>query len=135
MGTEQQMFARESWTKDEFILAVQSQLGTTRKLEATPLGLSDWEVRAGFVYDVRETRKIKLHFQDVDGKKSTIEVPGNKEVEDIQAIFRAQWGSPPWVKIHIKRQDDKAFFMEDGGKYLVLIEYVPEEDPRPEVKL
>jgi hypothetical protein len=48
---------------------------------------------------------------------------------------RRQWGTPQWVKIHIKRQDDKPFYLEDGGKYSVLTESVPEDDPRPEVCL
>jgi hypothetical protein len=84
MGTEQQMFARECWTKEEFANAVQAHLGISHKLEATPLGLSDWAVRAGFVYEVSETRKVTMRCQDVDGRKSTIEIAENKTIGDVQ---------------------------------------------------
>jgi hypothetical protein len=135
MGSEQQMFARENWTREEFESAVQTHLGTTHKLDAVPLGISEWEVRAGFVYEIRETRKVVLRCVAVDGRKHRVEIAGTKTDEDIQEIFRKQWGTPPWVKIHIKRQDDKPFFMEDEGKYNIVLEYVEADNPRPEVQL
>jgi hypothetical protein len=133
MGTEQQMFARECWTKEEFEAAVKQHLTIPHRVEATPIGLSNWEVRAGFVYEIRETRKVKLSFQDIDGKKTTLDIPGNKDVEEIKEIFRKQRGTRAWVKIHIKRQDAKPFFIEDGGKHSIWTEYVPEDDPEPEI--
>jgi hypothetical protein len=89
----------------------------------------------GFIYYIRETRKVKLHFQDTDGKKFSMDIQGTKEKEEIQDLFRAQWASPPWIKVHVKRQDDKPFFLENGAKYDVWTEYVPKDDPRPEVQL
>jgi hypothetical protein len=126
------MFARECWTKEEFTSAVQAHLGISNKVEVTPLGLSDWAVRAGFVYEIKETRKMNMRFTDVDGKKYTLEVAGNRTVDDVQEMFRRQWNSAPWVKVTIKRKDDKPFFIEDEAKYSVATEYVAADDMRLE---
>jgi hypothetical protein len=84
MGAEQQMSARACWTKEEFTSAVQAHLRMSHKIEVTPLDLPGWAVRAGFVYEIKETRKMKMRFTDVDGKKCTLEVAGNKTIEDVQ---------------------------------------------------
>jgi hypothetical protein len=93
MGTEQQMFAREAWTREEFVSALQTHLGTSHKLEATPLGLNDWAIRAGFMYEIRETRKASLKCQDVDGEKFSIDIAGNKTKEEVCEACRKQWGN------------------------------------------
>jgi hypothetical protein len=135
MGTQQQMCARKNWTKKEFVSTVQEFLGTTHELDVFPLGLDDWEVRAGFLCEIREIRKVSPKCQDVEGKRSAISIAGTKSMYEVCEACRQQWGTPPWVKIHIKRQDDKPFHLEDGAKYSVITEYMPEDDPRPEVNL
>jgi hypothetical protein len=40
-----------------------------------------------------------------------------------------------WIRVTVKRQDDRPFYLEDGAKYLVVTQYDPNLDPRPEVKL
>jgi hypothetical protein len=84
MGAEQQMFARECWMREEFAKAVQAHLGISHKIEVTPLGLSDWEVRASFVYEIKETRKMELRCRDINGRKTTIGLAGNKTIEDVK---------------------------------------------------
>jgi hypothetical protein len=79
---------------------------------------------------------MKLSVTDVHGKKYTVELAGNEAVEDVQDEFRRQWHSPPpWVRITVKRVDDKPFFIEDEARYSVVTEYIPEDDPRLEVQL
>jgi hypothetical protein len=135
MGTQQQMCARKNWKKEDFVSAVQTFLGTSHKLDVFPLGLDEWEIRAGFLYEIREIRKVSLKCQDVEGRKFTIDIAGTKSTYEVCEACRRQWGTPLWVKIHIKRQDDKPFYLGDGAKYSVVTEYVPDDDPRPEVTL
>jgi hypothetical protein len=34
--------------------------------------LENWEVRAGFLYTVAETKLMAIHLRDTDGKKHTL---------------------------------------------------------------
>jgi hypothetical protein len=100
-----------------------------------PLGLSEWAVRAGFTHEVKEIRKMEMRFKDVDGNKFKLEVEGDKSIGDIQDMFRARWRLGPWIRVIVKRQDGKPFFIDDKAEDLVLSEYGAKSDPRPAVQL
>jgi hypothetical protein len=135
MGIEKQMCVRKNTHKSEFLSQAKALLGTTHNLDATPLGLDAWEIRAGFTYDVRETRKLSLKCKDTMNREFTISIAGTKEIEDVQEACRRHWGLEPWLKITIVRQDGAKFFLQDGSQYLVAIQYDPNLDPRPLVTL
>jgi hypothetical protein len=135
MGSQKQMCVRKNLSKAEFLSMAKSHLGTTHNLDAIPLGLDAWEIRAVCTYDVRETRKLTLKCQKLDGSKFTISLPGTAEIEDMKEACRRKWNFEPWISVTIKREDDKPFFLQDGAKYSVITQYDPDLDPRLEIKL
>jgi hypothetical protein len=72
---------------------------------------------------------------DQDGKRFTIQIDGNKTLQEVCEACHAQWGLQPWIRVNIKRQDNQPSYLEDGGSYVVLAEHGTDADPRPEVQL
>lgn len=99
------------------------------------LGLDNWEIRAGTTYETVETREMTLKCTDVDNKRFAIKMTGDKTLNEICEACHAQWGLQPWIRVTIKRQDKQPFFMKHNDEYIVLTEYDPDKDPRPEVTL
>jgi hypothetical protein len=89
-------------------------LGTSHNLDAIPLGLDAWEIRAGTTYDIRETRQITLKCKDTDNRDFLIKIQGNKDIEDVQEACRQHLGFGPWIRIAISRTDLKKFFLPRG---------------------
>jgi hypothetical protein len=100
-----------------------------------PLGLDKWEIRDRTTYEIAETRQVTLRCTDVDNKKFTITMEGNKSLNEVCEACHAQWGLQPWIRVSIKRKDNQPFFMKDGDEYTVLAQYDPAADPRPKVQL
>jgi nucleoside diphosphate kinase len=83
MGSQRQMSVRTNLSKASFIAEVQKFLGATQPLEAKPLGLDKWEIRDGTTYSIAETRQVTLRCTDVDNKKFTITMEGDKELNEV----------------------------------------------------
>jgi hypothetical protein len=116
MGVEKQMNVRKNTPNPEFLSQAKSFLGTSHNLDAFPLGLDDWEIRAGCTYDIRETRKLSLKCKDTDNREFAIQIQGTKEIEDVQEACRRHWGLEPWIKVAIARTDAQRFFLQDGRR-------------------
>jgi hypothetical protein len=134
-GSQRQMSVRINLSRTAFIAEVQKFVGTTQPLSAKPLGLDNWEIRDGTTYVIASPEKVTLRCTDVDDKKFTISVDGDKDLNEVCEACHAQMGLRPWIKFTIKRKDDQPFSMKDGDEYLVLTTYDPALDPRPEVRL
>jgi hypothetical protein len=135
MGVEQQMTVRKGTSKADFVSQVKTFLGSSHNLDAIPHGLDAWEIRAGTLYEIRETRQLTLKCKDMDNRDFVLKIHGNKEVEDVQNACRQYWGYGPWIRIAISRLDGKQFFLQDGALYSVAATYDPALDPRPDVTL
>jgi hypothetical protein len=55
-----------------------------------PLGLSAWEVRAGFTYEVKGTKKMDITLHDTEGKKRDLRSESDKSSGDIEEILRTE---------------------------------------------
>jgi hypothetical protein len=135
MEVERHMAVRVGTSKSEFLNQVKTFLGTSHNLDATPLGLDAWEIRAEVTYDIRETRQITLKCKDAGNRDFTIKIQGNKEIEDVQEACRQHWGFGPWIRVAISRADGKNFFLQDGALYSVAATYDSSLDTRLNVTL
>jgi hypothetical protein len=134
-GRQQQMSVRTNLSRAAFITEVQKFVRTTQPLSARPLGLDNWEIRDGTTYVIASPEKATLRCTDVDNKKFTIEIEGDKDLNEVCEACQIQLGLKPWIRFTIKRADNQPFFIEDGDEYLVVTTYDPAKDPRAEVRL
>jgi hypothetical protein len=132
-GVQRQMSVRTNLSKEAFIAEVQRFVGTSELLDAIPLGLDSWEIRDGTTYDIRIAKKVTLYLTNVDNKRVSVTLDGNKDLEGVCQEVHRQWGLKPWIRVNVKRKDDQPFYTEDGGEYHVISQYDPDLDPRPEV--
>jgi hypothetical protein len=135
MGVEKQMTVRRGTPKAEYLSQVKAFLATSHNLDVIPHIPGAWEIRAGSVYEIRETRQLTLKCKDADSRDFIIKIQGNKGIEDVQEACRQYWGYGPWIRIAISRLDGKQFFLQDGALYSVAATYDPALDPRPDVTL
>jgi hypothetical protein len=135
MGVEKQMTVRKGISKVEFLAQAKTFLATSHNLEVIAHTPGDWEIRAGSVYEIRETRQLTLKCKDQDNRDFVIKIQGTKNIEDLQELCRQYWGYGPWIHVAISRLDGKQFFLQDGALYSVVSTYDPAADPRPEVTL
>jgi hypothetical protein len=122
-GTETPMTARESWTKKEFTEAAKQHLYHTGRVRIEPQGLSTWEIRAGFRYDVIETKKMYINLHDTDWKVHKLQSEGDRSLEEVA-------GFPAWNKVIIQRQDGQPFWIENKAHCTLVTQCDPNSDPR-----
>jgi hypothetical protein len=118
--------------KKDFEALVRQLVGLGQKVPITviPLGLDDWEVRAGFTYWVAEKKQMKINLTDTVPARFRLELAGDSSLEETCELFRQKWNKPIWEEITIRRKDGAPFWVEDKGESLVEIMYNPNKDTR-----
>jgi hypothetical protein len=129
-GRQFHLAVRERTSEKDFKKDAEKRLSITKKTHTRikPLGLDAWSVRAGHVYAVMERRKMQITLDDVKGQPHRIQIEG-----DISRLLRTEWRLQPWIRITVKRADNKPFWVEDKGDYSVVTQYDRSLDLRPEI--
>jgi hypothetical protein len=96
-GQELHMAARENWTLKEFMKEVKKRLPYNGRLRTEPQGLNVWEVRAGFLYTVMETKKMNITLHDNSGRAHRIQVEGDKSLLELEGINNESQGVIPYL--------------------------------------
>jgi hypothetical protein len=99
-------------------------------IAVVPLGLSSWEIRAGYTYWVAETRQMTISIFHTDHKKTTLKTPGNSTLDGVCEAYRTRWHLPIWDYITITRADNAPFWVEEKGEYAATVQYDPDRDTR-----
>jgi hypothetical protein len=92
--TEVHMAARATWIEKEFAEAAKQHLHCTGRILAERQGLSTWEIRAGFLYAVLETKRMDINLHDTEWKIHKIQIEGDRSIQDLQDYVRARYHVP-----------------------------------------
>jgi ribonuclease HI len=136
-GQQKHLTVQDTVDLDGFKALARNLVGLRPGVHVTviPLGLDDWEIRAGFVYWMAENRQMEMHLTDTKAHKFRIKLAGDSSLDDAIELFRQNNHTPIWDEITIRRADDAPFWIEDKGHYLVEIMYKPEKDTRPKCNI
>jgi hypothetical protein len=106
--TQKHFTIHETATEEEFKALVKPFLSLNPRVQISviPLGLDDWEIRAGFTYWVAESRQMSITVYDTAHKKTTLKLPGNATLNDACELYRTKWHLPTWDTITITRPDN-----------------------------
>jgi hypothetical protein len=71
-----------------------------------------------------------------DGQKTLeLKVAGPDSIGDVAVKVSRKLKFPPWEQVRIRRADGKPFWLENGGKYVVLQEYDAKADTRLKLRI
>jgi hypothetical protein len=101
------------------------------QVTVVPLGLDDFQIRAGFTYWMAESRQMEMLISDTKTKRLRLKLAGNTDYPEVVDLFRRTFSVEEWNDIKIVRKDGAPFWIENQGKYNVEIMYNPTKDPRP----
>jgi hypothetical protein len=134
-GQELHMAVRENLTEKVFKKEAKKRLSFKGHVRIEPQGLSAWEVKAGYLYTVMETRKLGITLHDQSGRAHRIQVEGDKSALGLEGMIRDAWKLEPGVIVAGRRSDGKPFWVEEKGDYMVATQYDPSLETRPEISL
>jgi hypothetical protein len=132
-GTERRFVATSSWNREQFAGAARAAVGSRGdKATVRRIGGEEdpWEVRAGHTYELVETIQMTIKVLRDGQKTLDVKVAGPDSIGDVAAKITRQLKLPPWEQVRLRRSDGKAFWLENGGKYVILQEYDEEADTR-----
>jgi hypothetical protein len=89
-GQHRHLTVQDTVDLDGFKALVRQLAGLGQKVPITvvPLGLDDWEIRAGFTYWVAENKQMEMHITDTKATKFKLRLAGNSTLEDACELFR-----------------------------------------------
>jgi hypothetical protein len=118
-GVEKHFTIQETATEEEFKSLVRSflSLGSTTQISVTPLGISSWEIRAGFTYWVAESRRMSTNAFDSSHRKTLLKIAGNLTLDEACEALRHKWNLPLWDVITLARAGSAPFWVEDKRDY------------------
>jgi hypothetical protein len=119
-GQQKHMAVQDTASKKDFEALVRQLVGLGQRIQITviPLGLDDFEVRAGFVYWVAESRQMTINVSDAPTSRVKLQLAGDSSLEETCELYRQKTNKPIWDDITIKRADDAPFWIEDKGDHI-----------------
>jgi hypothetical protein len=132
-GVEKHFTIQDDASEEDIKTLVKHFLGIGSRIHVAvvPLGLSAWEIRAGFMYWVAETRIMETWVTDTAHGRVHLKLPGNSTLDQACEAYRTKWNVPDWDEVTLKRADDAPFWVEEKGEYTATVRYDPDKDPRP----
>jgi hypothetical protein len=132
-GAEKHFTIQVNATEDEFKVLVRNFLGLGQRIHVAvmPLGLDDWEIRAGTTYWVAETRQMDIWISDTAHNRTHLKIAGNSSLNQVCEALRSKWNLPALDDIRLARADKTPFWVEEKGEYTAVVRYDPDKDLRP----